>query len=116
MTNTQVEKSLEERQKESAKLREKYPERIPIIVKKGKSKNIDEIDKNKFMAPADSPFGQFIHILRKRIKLAPEQALFCFVGKNTIPSISETCAQIYEKYKDEDGFLYVTYESENVFG
>ncbi len=25
-------------------------------------------------------------------------------------------SHIYEKYKDEDGFLYVTYSGENTFG
>jgi len=114
--NTPVEKTLEERKQESQKFREKYPDRIPIIVKRGKSKNINDIEKKKYMAPADSPFGQFVHVLRKKIKLTPEQALFCFVNENIIPSNSQTCAQIYEQNKNEDGFLYVVYESENVFG
>jgi GABA(A) receptor-associated protein len=33
-----------------------------------------------------------------------------------IPSNTDIMNELYEKYKDYDGFLYLTYSSENVFG
>ncbi len=49
------------------------------------------------------------------MKLNPEQAIFLFVN-DTLPPTAALMSQIYEKNKDEDGFLYVTYSGENTFG
>lgn len=59
--------------------------------------------------------GQFIYVIRKRIKLPPERAIFLFVD-NMIPSTSSLMSVVYEVQKDEDGFLYITYSGENTFG
>jgi len=59
--------------------------------------------------------GQFVYVIRKRIKLTPEKAIFIFV-KNTIPPTGAVMSQIYKEHKDEDGFLYVTYSGESTFG
>ena len=62
--------SKENRIEESRKIREKYPERIPVIVEKSKScQELPDIDKHKFLVPKDLTMGQFIYVIRKRIKL-----------------------------------------------
>jgi hypothetical protein len=53
--------------------------------------------------------------VRKRLSIKPEIALFLFIN-GTIPPSAEFIQTIYERYKDEDGFLYVTYSFENTFG
>ena len=35
--------------------------------------------------PSDLTVGQFVYVIRKRIKLAPEQAIFLFVSAGTLP-------------------------------
>lgn len=107
--------SLEQRMEEAQKVRTKYPDRLPVIVEKQQTATIADIDKTKFLVPADLTMGQFIHIIRKRIQLKPSEAIFVFVN-NTIPCSSNTMAQIYENGKDEDGFLYILYANENTFG
>ena len=52
----------------------------------------------------------------QRIKLAPEQAIFLFVASGTLPPSVAALQAVYDKYKDEDGFLYMTYSGENTFG
>lgn len=47
-------------------------------------------------------------MIRKRIKLVPEKAIFIFVG-DILPATAALMSAIYEEYKDEDGFLYVRY-------
>ena len=42
------ENSFEYRVSESTRIREKYPNRIPIIVEKSELSDIDSIDKNKY--------------------------------------------------------------------
>ncbi|KAK4798719.1 hypothetical protein SAY86_031045 [Trapa natans] len=106
---------LEKRQVESARIREKYPDRIPIIVEKAERSDIPDIDKKKFLVPRDLNVGQFVYVVRKRINLSAEKAIFVFVN-NTLPSTSALISTIYEENKDEDGFLYMTYSGENTFG
>lgn len=93
----------------------KYPERIPIIVCKDKKCTLVDIDKQKYLVPRDMNLGQFIYIIRKRIKLDPNEALFVLVNNNFIPG-NKVLNEIYENNKCNDGFLYITYGSENTFG
>ena len=94
----------------------------------------------RYLVPADLSVGQFVYVVRKRIKLGAEKAIFVFV-KNTLPPTGESgffsfeylvhvlsfgnvsrvgtaalMSAIYEENKDEDGFLYMTYSGENTFG
>ncbi|KAI8474820.1 MAG: autophagy protein Atg8 ubiquitin like-domain-containing protein [Monoraphidium minutum] len=109
------EHSLEKRQAEAARIRDKYPDRIPVIVEKAEKSDIPDIDKKKFLVPADLTVGQFVYVIRKRIKLSPEKAIFVFV-KNVLPPTAALMSSVYEDHKDEDGFLYITYSGENTFG
>ncbi|KAK8508001.1 hypothetical protein V6N11_073512 [Hibiscus sabdariffa] len=110
-----LEHPLERRQAEAARIREKYPDRIPVIVERAEKSDVPEIDKKKYLVPADLTVGQFVYVVRKRIKLSPEKAIFIFV-KNILPPTAAMLSAIYEENKDEDGFLYMTYSGENTFG
>ncbi|GMJ15295.1 AUTOPHAGY-RELATED 8A, AUTOPHAGY 8A [Hibiscus trionum] len=107
--------SLEKRQGEVARIRSKYPDRIPVIIEKSEKSMVPDIDKNKYLVAADSSVGQFVFVIRKRIKLSAEEAIFVFVN-NTLPPTAALMSAIYEENKDEDGFLYMTYSGENTFG
>ena len=115
MTNFKKSKSESERISESSKIIEKYPDRIPIIVEKKQKAKISDIDKNKYLVPKDMTMGQFIYVIRKRIKLNPTEALFVFTN-NILCNNSLLLSEIYNTYKDKDGFLYIVYTSENTFG
>nr|XP_043620496.1 autophagy-related protein 8C-like isoform X1 [Erigeron canadensis] len=106
---------LEKRQAESSRIREKYPDRVPVIVERAEKTDIPDIDKKKYLVPADLTIGQFVYVVRKRIKLSPEKAIFVFV-KNMLPPTAALMSAIYEEHKDEDGFLYTSYSGENTFG
>lgn len=105
----------ESRCQESSKIRSKYPDRIPVVVEKAPRSAIQDIDKRKFLVPSDLTVAQFMYIIRKRIQLPPEKAMFLFVNK-VLPATSATMGAIYEEHKDEDGFLYIAYSGENTFG
>ena len=66
------------------RIREKYPDRIPVIVEKAGRSDIPNIDKKKYLVPGDLTAGQFVYVIRKRIKLSPEKAIFIFVN-NILP-------------------------------
>ena len=108
--------SFEDRFAESQRVLQKYPDRIPIICEKYKeSSNIPDIDKKKYLVPMDLTFGQFIYVIRRRLNLRPEKAIFLFIN-GRIPSSASLIYHHYSSCKDKDGFLYITYSSENVFG
>ena len=108
--------TFEQRTDEIKKIRSKYPQKIPVVVERAAdSRNVPEIDKNKFLVPEELTVGQFLFVIRKRIKLEPEQALFIFIN-NELPPTSALMSHIYEKHKSDCGFLYVTYSGESCFG
>uniref|UniRef100_A0A7N5K3E5 GABA type A receptor associated protein like 2 n=1 Tax=Ailuropoda melanoleuca TaxID=9646 RepID=A0A7N5K3E5_AILME len=57
----------------------------------------------------------FTWIIRKRMQLPSEKAIFLLVDK-TVPQSSLPMGQLYENEKDEDRFLYVAYSGENTSG
>lgn len=107
--------SFEHRKNETTKIREKYPSRFPVVVERLKDSKLPEIDKHKFLVSNELTVGQFIYVIRKRINLKPEEAIFIFVN-NTLPPTSELMCNLYRNYKDEDGFLYASFTGEQVFG
>lgn len=78
----------EKRKSEAERIRAKYPDRVPVICEKADRSDIPDIDKKKYLVPADLTVGQFHYVIRKRIQLAPEKALFLFCS-NTIPPNGE---------------------------
>ena len=103
------------RKMECKKILLKHPDKIPIIVEKNDKCQFNDITKKKYLSPNDMPINQFIFIIRKRISLEPSQSLFVMVN-NQLVQTSMLIEDIYETHKDEDGFLYVKYTSENTFG
>ncbi|XP_023389767.1 gamma-aminobutyric acid receptor-associated protein-like 1 isoform X3 [Pteropus medius] len=99
---------------------------LQVIVEKAPKARVPDLDKRKYLVPSDltavedtiglcSDVGQFYFLIRKRIHLRPEDALFFFVN-NTIPPTSATMGQLYEDNHEEDYFLYVAYSDESVYG
>jgi GABA(A) receptor-associated protein len=109
--------SFEERLNETKRIMGKHPDRLPIICERAinASKECPYIDKRKYLVPNDLTVGQFVYVIRKRLKIPGEKALFLFIN-GIIPSTSVLLSHIYDCYKDEDGYLYVTYTYENTFG
>jgi len=107
--------SLEERQQKSASIRSKHPERVPVICVKDPRSPIPDIDRNKFLVPADLTVSQFSLVIRKRVKLPSDTAMHLFI-RNKWPNPTSLMSTIYDEEKDEDGFLYITYSGETTFG
>lgn len=102
----------EERLSISTNIKQKYPDRIPIIV------NTTDfvMDKYKFLSPANINIHKLLISIRKSIqKLNPNEALFLLIN-NTIPNNTSLISELYNEYKNNDGFLYITITKESVFG
>lgn len=114
MEKFKQEYTLEKRMKQSRDLLQKYNDRIPVIIYPG-NKNTPAVDKYKYLVPNSLTIGEFVSIIRKRIKLGSEKAMFIFTG-NVLPPTGSLLYNIYQEHHDEDGFLYIVYSLENTFG
>jgi GABA(A) receptor-associated protein len=115
MSSFKTTHTLEQRLSESRKIHLKYPDRIPVICEKAETSDLEEIDKKKYLVPGDLTVAQFLFVIRKRVKLRAEKAIFIFVN-GTLPTSSDLMSKVYEDHKSEDGFLYITYAGESTFG
>ena len=48
--------------------------------------------------------------------LGATEAFYLLVNNKSLGSMNVTMAEIYRDYKDEDGFVYMTYASQEMFG
>lgn len=107
---------LEKRKNTSNKILFKYPDRIPVIVSRFETKHTPRVEKHKYLVPDHFTFGQLIFEIRKHINVVrPDASLFFFVNSKTISS-SLPLNVVYQNEKNDDGFLYVLYATENTFG
>jgi len=76
---------------------------------------LPKINKNKFLASKELTMSQFLFTIRRRIELKPSESLFVLVNGQLVNGITPL-SKVHEDHKDEDGFLYMVYTSENTFG
>uniref|UniRef100_A0A8C5SD34 Microtubule-associated proteins 1A/1B light chain 3C n=1 Tax=Laticauda laticaudata TaxID=8630 RepID=A0A8C5SD34_LATLA len=106
------------RKNEVAAIRIRFPYKLPVILERySKEKILPALNKVKFLVPGDFTMGQFVAIIRNRMGLMSTQAFYFLVnGNHSLVNMSATMGDVYTTYKDEDGFLYMTYASQEMFG
>ena len=118
MSNFRNDHSFKIRREEASRIIKKYPDRVPIICERSRHcTELPELDRKKYLTPGSLTFAQFMLVIRKRIDmLESDQALYCFVGDSSMVPVGKTLNEVYNEFKHEDGFLYVTFASESTFG
>lgn len=94
-------------------LRLKYPEKIPVIIEAHQDISLDKV---KYLVPLDLLVYQFFYVIRKRLNFDESTSLFMFTEDNTLLKGSDSLSCIYNKYKNEDGFLYFKIVKEKSYG
>merc|ERR1719507_172039 len=106
----------EKRSAEARRILVKYPDRIPVICEKDPRSDLPDIDKKKFLVPGSMLCGEFKYIIHKHINqtasLTADQTIYLFVNR-TAPKTGAPLSEVYEQYRSDDGFLYITYSAEN---
>ena len=109
--------TLEERQEKSKTLTESNPDRVPSIIE-NKSETI-QLKQQKFLIPKRFSVNQLIVWLenqstKQEIK-GSDKSKFIMANKAILLS-TNVMSTIYEKFKNEDGFLYLTITENSAMG
>ena len=105
---------METTEKKITSMLKKYPNRIPLIIKT-QNTNIAQLKKSKYMVPNNMKIGNILHLIRTKIGLKSEEALFLF-SNNTLLQTSLPINEAYKLYASKDKILYIDYNIENTFG
>ncbi|TWW55677.1 microtubule-associated proteins 1A/1B light chain 3C [Takifugu flavidus] len=110
-------KCLETRKDEVCTIRSKFPNKLPVIVERYfREKTLPLLNKTKFLVPFELTLGQFLCLLRNKIDLDSSKTLFLLVAEKSMSCMSSSMGDIYSHHRDADGFLYITYASQEMFG
>ncbi|ROL47127.1 Microtubule-associated proteins 1A/1B light chain 3C [Anabarilius grahami] len=110
-------KCLATRKDEVCNIRSKFPNKLPVIVERYlQEKKLPLLDKTKFLVPNELILGQFLSLLRSKIALEASQALYLLISGRNMSCLSTSMGEVYSQFRDPDGFLYITYASQDMFG
>ena len=88
---------------------------IPVILNRG-GKDVPLMQKEKFLVDKSLTVGHVLYIVRKRVDINSGQGLFLLTDDHTTLASGCPLMDTYQKYRAEDGFLYLKYRGENTFG
>lgn len=101
--------------KELEVLQTKYPGNVFVYVNPaGRAADLPALDKHKYIVPKSTTVGMFSAILRRRMNVPPEKAIFLFIDNN-LPTSSSTMGELSTLH-GKNGYLEVMYAGENTFG
>ena len=110
------ERTFEQRKKENEIVFKDYPTKITIICEKAPNAKLIEIPKTKYLVDKTVKSSQFYATIKNHLKIDEKEAIFLLINGKITLSQNETMGEIYKKYKDKDGFLYIAYASQEIWG
>ncbi|OBZ87884.1 Autophagy-related protein 8 [Choanephora cucurbitarum] len=80
--------SFELRKAEATRIKNKFVDRVPVVCQRIERNKAPLLKKKRYLVPKDFTLGQFIHVIRQRIQLSHEHALFIFINDSIVPVMS----------------------------
>ena len=100
----------------SESLIKENPGKIPVIFEKEETSKLEDIKKTRYLLDDNFTVGDFLKMVRKHMKLNEGEALYLPVKAKYNLTSEKVLGDIYELYKDNDGFLYIMYSSQVIMG
>ena len=100
------------------RLRQKHPDKIPIILDvEGDSDLLAQMTYKKYLINKNATFGEFQCAVRTKCTIPSEKALCFFVNRSELCPVSELISALYARYvPNSDTVLCITVCTESVFG
>ncbi|CAD8180150.1 unnamed protein product [Paramecium octaurelia] len=108
--------SKEQRLKESENILKHYQDRVPIIIEKDKNSRLPDLDVQKYLFLSNFRVFQLNTLIRSKLNLNKAEAVYLFVNSKVALRGDMSIKEVYDKYQDDDKFLYIQYCEYNTFG
>lgn len=118
--------TLKARKEYRKKLREQWPDRIPVIIESANRPLLPDLldsswqHKNKYLIPKDRTTQFVMDLIRKSLisqgKFNQEDSIFMFDDNNSVIQPGKLLSTAEKEYKSDDGFLHVYYTTQDPFG
>ena len=114
----------EKRAAEARSIREANPGLVPIICEKHTRSTLLELENKRFLVSGGKTCMDFNLLIHKTLQeqmphrqqlRKGKETIYFLIGNVQVKSSSQI-SELYATYKDDDGFLYISYTSETVFG
>ena len=91
-----------------------YPNRVPVIVEPLHlhATAAGGAESSRYMLPKDATVGRVVRALRRQTNKT-DKTLFIFVSDGVLPPTTESMSDLYRRFKDDDGLLYIFYAEES---
>lgn len=100
--------TFESRKSTATKLYNQHPDKILVVVERSEKSEAPDIDKRLWFIDKKITVGQFIHNIRRLLKLEPSECIALYINNSYIPKTKATFGEL-EDHKEKDGILYTTY-------
>ena len=89
------------------------PDRVAAVIES--DGQLPAMPNDKFLLPMDLTGAQLSYIIRRRLTLQKESALFLLCDGRLVAA-STTMRELRARHASADGFVYIEYTAENSFG
>lgn len=93
----------------------KHPGLVPVEVVHEQGSSDKKLGTYKYLVQPDMSMGQFMSMLRARLKIDATEGVFLMVG-DVLAKNSSTMQDLYALHQDSDNILVITVAKERVFG